>query len=925
LGAADAMEAVKVPHANGNEGFMFRVPAKNTPQTVTVLVGVTNAQAEIVARLSDESAPPAVLRLTGGPAESVYAVEIPYRAAADGRHLLVTFTHTAKTGAIALKGIVLSEGARPGVPAGVTVTAQNTAVKIDAEPPAGETFDSWNVYYGLSPDNLDRSASAASMPFVIGGLTNLVKYYVAVAGVKDGAEGIPSAVLRVVPEEYPLSDEERAAVDLDAAIPVIMNGNDAENAKNWLQTVGAGSVYESAVSWSSSTNGQYPGIWDTGEIEFPVGRDMPTRITITSVYGAATVTKTVDVIVKAVDVRRGAYVLDTAVSVYTGGVYLTQEGSKDWIQFTQAVNGSNPQARKAGGRGFGIPRLAFTSPDHKRAGGLGLTYVYEAADAVQTDPAITDGYAVDMRGLGDYIEVDVAYSEKPQRASVYFGVWRSAVRADFVVNGAIVASETASQNGGGVTNFRAAFDFKLQNAGDTASIRLTLADDTNFGSHAGSLVYNALTLQELDAPLHNIPKVPVAVLPAASTASFNNGAVNLTGEGTFDWWQFPQDSETDYARKQSGFGLFGFKRNHDAVPSGERGRVTDTLISYSATDRDTNYPDVISKSGMQCRGAGNGFQFEIAASGSPRVLNVYTGNWNSIATTEYIVDGQTRYSNVTDNLGHGVYRHTIYIAPGETGLVRHTLASMTATGYGGVHGSTFVLAVTLGTDSAAGYGTKVPAERFAHKSAGVDPSIENCGLGGKNVGGIGAGSWLTYGIDVEAAGLYQLALEYAAQSATNPGLTILLDDKPIGSVTQITATGAGQTWAYRTVDVALPAGAHVLKLSYANAGTNLRSLNFKYLSDYVPETGVTLTRSGGALTAVFTIGNAAPSAADAQCVIAMYDGGGRLAKVETIPVSVGAETGTECSAVRLYDGAFAKAFIWDADTRIPLCDAAILP
>ncbi|MDR2671497.1 MAG: carbohydrate-binding protein [Oscillospiraceae bacterium] len=930
LGVTDAMEAVKSPSSKGAEGFMFTVPATNNLQTVTMLVGVTGGEAELSALLLDGSVPETIVKLTGGAAESVYEVHIPYRAAADGHRLLVKFTHTATSGSakIALKGIALNAGGVIAAPQNFTLTPENAAIAVNAACPAGEEYDAWVIRYGTSPDSLAESVTADSMPHTIGDLTNGRRYYVSVAGVTDGKEGLRTGVLYTIPEEKPLSDEERATIDLNAAIPLILNGNPALSVKSWLAAITSGPVYESEIVWSSNTDGQYPGIWNTGEVERPVGRSLPTQITVTSTFGGATVAKTVSVIAPAVDFDNDAYVLDTTVSRYTGNVYLTQEGTKDWLQVMQAVNGTNAQARKSGGSGLGLPRYGGNP------GWMGvqsdvnsLTHVY--TDAGSTAPVNNRGFGI---AYGGYIEFDVSYSAKAQRLNVYFAANKAKLQLDFIVNGIVRASETVGESGY-YGPFRVGFDFKLDDSTDQATVRLTLIDGANYGTTAGNAILCAMTLAEKPS-VHPVPQMNSVDLPAASTASFNNGTVNLTAEGTLDWWQFYQgvgnnDDKTrvdNYARKLDGSGLYGFQRNHDtSAANQEQGYVTDTLISYTATagDVDPSYPAPLSKYGMQCRGVGNGFQFNVAPSDKPRVLTIYTGNWNGIATTEVTADGQTRYSKVTDNTGHGVYRHVIYIAAGEAALVKHTLTSMKATGYSGSSGSTFILAVTL-ADYSLDYGTNIPAELFANKVFRADqPNIENCTSGGKNIGGIVAGAWLTYNIDVETAGVYRLALEYAAQSATNPGLTLLLDNRPIGSVEQITATGNWQSWAYKTVELELPAGIHELKLAYANAGTNLRSLNFKYLkAAELPATSAAVDVSDGFAEAAFTIGNPSQEALETVCIVAFYDADSRLVSTLQRDAAVDGNGSVRFDVILPFAEASVKAFIWDAKTYTPLCAAA---
>ena len=735
LGVAGAREVTRGTSSKGKQGFMFEVPADNTARTVTVILGITGGNAEVRADLMDASARPISLVLTGGTGETVYAVDIPYRGGRDGHNLLVRILHTATSGSavIALKGMILSEGAMPAAPINATATPHNSAVTLNAQAPTGDSFDSWKIYYGTSRDNLDITVVANAFPFTVGGLTNMTRYYFALSGVTGGVESMRTGVLSAIPEENPLSDAERALVDLEAALASSGLGEGSKLKQPFTAPVSVGPFYESVISWTSDTNGQRPGLWNTGEIEMPIGKDKATAITVTSKYNDATVSRVVNVVLPAADFVGGAYVLDTTASIFTGSVYLTNEGTKDWIQMTQAANGVNPQARKAGGSGFGIPRLAFPSSDHKRASGLGLSYVYTASDAAQTSPGITNDYAVDMRGRGDYIEIDVSYSEKPQRAYVYFGMWHAEIRVDFIVNGLVAASETASSTGNSVVNYRVGFDFKLSSPEDKASIRVILSNDNDFGSaNFGSLVLNALTLAEFDKAPHNI-----------------------------------------------------------------------------------------------------------------------------------------------------------------------TAAS----------------------------GAQVPAEQFAHKNLGNDPNIENSSPSGKNVGGLGAGSWLTYNLNVETAGQYSLTLEYAAQSATNPGLTILLDDVQIGAITSITATGGWQNWALRTIEVILPSGSHELRLNYANSGTNLKSIGFSLLKSGFFATLSNTQISGDALKTIeasIYLENYQEKEQSCTLVLALYDAAGRMVAVVMKPTSVAAlRTATVTIAldqIALGAGYTLNAMVWD-DLYVPLVGA----
>lgn len=110
IGFENAMDVVKTPHTDGKEGFMFTVPADNERKMISVLVGVQNGDAILTANLSDESRAPVSVNLTGGEAEAVWLVDIPYQASDKGYKLFVKFTHTETSGggSISMKGILLN-------------------------------------------------------------------------------------------------------------------------------------------------------------------------------------------------------------------------------------------------------------------------------------------------------------------------------------------------------------------------------------------------------------------------------------------------------------------------------------------------------------------------------------------------------------------------------------------------------------------------------------------------------------------------------------------------------------------------------------------------------------------------------------------------------------------------------------------------
>jgi hypothetical protein len=92
------------------DGFMAMARADNSLRTMKLVVGVKNAVAVINASLSDASAPAYSKTIQAGSSEEEYIIEIPYRAASDGQHLMARYTIAqalAEDGEVSLKAVML--------------------------------------------------------------------------------------------------------------------------------------------------------------------------------------------------------------------------------------------------------------------------------------------------------------------------------------------------------------------------------------------------------------------------------------------------------------------------------------------------------------------------------------------------------------------------------------------------------------------------------------------------------------------------------------------------------------------------------------------------------------------------------------------------------------------------------------------------
>ena len=64
-----------------------------------------------------------------------------------------------------------------------------------------------------------------ALPFEMTGLENYTRYWVKVAGVKDGVEGQASDTVTQIPEEIARSEKARAFSDWEAVATEVLNGN----------------------------------------------------------------------------------------------------------------------------------------------------------------------------------------------------------------------------------------------------------------------------------------------------------------------------------------------------------------------------------------------------------------------------------------------------------------------------------------------------------------------------------------------------------------------------------------------------------------------------------------------------------------------------------------------------------------------------
>ncbi len=148
--------------------------------------------------------------------------------------------------------------------------------------------------------------------------------------------------------------------------------------------------------------------------------------------------------------------------------------------------------------------------------------------------------------------------------------------------------------------------------------------------------------------------------------------------------------------------------------------------------------------------------------------------------------------------------------------------------------------------SLSGSGNAVlEAENYASMS-GVE--LEDCAQGGKNVGYIEAGDWMSYAISVPQAMKYELTLDAASENGGGQ-IVFSCGGNTLGTL-DIPATGGWQNWQQFKVTLELPAGESDLKLTAQQGGYNVDKMTFTAVGSLAVVGDINLDGSVSAADAV---------------------------------------------------------------------------
>ncbi|MEM1270745.1 MAG: cellulase family glycosylhydrolase [Bacteroidota bacterium] len=155
-----------------------------------------------------------------------------------------------------------------------------------------------------------------------------------------------------------------------------------------------------------------------------------------------------------------------------------------------------------------------------------------------------------------------------------------------------------------------------------------------------------------------------------------------------------------------------------------------------------------------------------------------------------------------------------HVLPGDVYAVDYDLGNE-----GTTYGDTDVMATT-GTPGGGNNG-----HSYRNDGVDIEPSTDPEGFA-YNVGWTEALEWLSYTVNVETAGRYDVELRVA--SAVGGGqFSLWLGETQLGGDLRVANTGGWQNWTSVWLrDVALPAGEHVLKLSVRRGGFNVNRMRF---------------------------------------------------------------------------------------------------
>ena len=465
--------------AGVNRGFRLTVPADTTTRTLTLFVGVWQAQGRLLAQLSDQSAADYTdVSLINATGTSVRRYTLAYRAASAGQTLTVTFTQMGTTGNVTLQAAALAATAADF---GLTATPASRTVAAGSETTAAITTAPINGFGGnvaLSLAGLPAGTTGSFAPATIDGASGTSTLTLATTASTPAGTfpltvtGISGGVTRTTPFTL-----------------VVQRPDFTLTATPATQTVAAGAP--AAFTLSASPVDGFTGVVSLGVTGLPAGTTASfAPATISGGTGASTLTLgtttgtpagTFPLTIVATSGSIGHQVPVTLVVVggsLTGGV-----GTPAGVQ-TLSTLGSSDWAH------WGVS--AATSYTHKTAvtplisnvtlvgGGTALRFTnnpvgFSWTGGTPTAAATNTTTGIYVAGINRGFRLTVPADTTPRTLTLFVGVWRAQGRllAQLSDQSAADYTDVSLINATGTSVRRYTLSYRAATAGQTLTVTFT--------------------------------------------------------------------------------------------------------------------------------------------------------------------------------------------------------------------------------------------------------------------------------------------------------------------------------------------------------------------------------------------------------------------------------------------------------------------
>ncbi|HSC67004.1 MAG TPA: carbohydrate-binding protein [Cellvibrio sp.] len=187
------------------------------------------------------------------------------------------------------------------------------------------------------------------------------------------------------------------------------------------------------------------------------------------------------------------------------------------------------------------------------------------------------------------------------------------------------------------------------------------------------------------------------------------------------------------------------------------------------------------------------------------------------------------------------------------------------------------------TCTTAGVGALIQAESWCQMSGVQSENTTDTG-GGQNLGYIDSGDWMTYSVNLPAAGTYKVSYRVAAQAGGGQIQLEKAGGSPVYSNINVPSTGGWQNWQTISHNVALPAGDQLIAISAITGGFNVNWLKVES-TDTNPNPTVIATLQAEAFSAMSGIQTETTSDSGGGLNVGYIDAGDWLSYAGT-PVNI---------------------------------------